>query len=250
MQPGKTVPVPAIGPEEILLRVEVCGICAGDLKATQPVARFWGGDGMPGYCEPPFIPGHEFVGVIAAKGERAAPEFSIGERVCVEQIVPCGACRYCRDGRYWLCAPHDVFGFKRSLNGGMAEYVRLPRNARLYKVPTSFTLEQAALIEPYACSLHAVRRAGIQVDDVVVLVRGHAGSSMVARLLQSPEIDRAGSFGKERLLPTRRFGADITTSPTGKTPYGACRRSRTAAAATCISRPPAILPPHRQLERS
>ena len=87
----ETVPVPAIGPEEILLRVEVCGICAGDLKATQPVARFWGGDGMPGYCEPPFIPGHEFVGVIAAKGERAAPEFSIGERVCVEQIVPCGA---------------------------------------------------------------------------------------------------------------------------------------------------------------
>ena len=127
----ETVPVPVIGPEEILLRVEVCGICAGDLKATQPVARFWGGDGMPGYCEPPFIPGHEFVGVIAAKGERAAPEFSIGERVCVEQIVPCGACRYCRDGRYWLCAPHDVFGFKRSLNGGMAEYVRLPRNARL-----------------------------------------------------------------------------------------------------------------------
>ena len=211
----ETVPVPAIGPEEILLRVEVCGICAGDLKATQPVARFWGGDGMPGYCEPPFIPGHEFVGVIAAKGERAAPEFSIGERVCVEQIVPCGACRYCRDGRYWLCAPHDVFGFKRSLNGGMAEYVRLPRNARLYKVPTSFTLEQAALIEPYACSLHAVRRAGIQVDDVVVLAgAGTLGLGMVGAIkLRNPRKLIVLDLSEERLRLARRFGADITIQP-------------------------------------
>ena len=207
--------MPAIGPEEILLRVEVCGICAGDLKATQPVARFWGGDGMPGYCEPPFIPEHEFVGVIAAKGERAAPEFSIGERVCVEQIVPCGACRYCRDGRYWLCAPHDVFGFKRSLNGGMAEYVRLPRNARLYKVPTSFTLEQAALIEPYACSLHAVRRAGIQVDDVVVLAgAGTLGLGMVGAIkLRNPRKLIALDLSEERLRLARRFGADITIQP-------------------------------------
>lgn len=211
----ETVPVPVIGPEEILLRVEVCGICAGDLKATQPVARFWGGDGMPGYCEPPFIPGHEFVGVIAAKGERAAPEFSIGERVCVEQIVPCGACRYCRDGRYWLCAPHDVFGFKRSLNGGMAEYVRLPRNARLYKVPTSFTLEQAALIEPYACSLHAVRRAGIQVDDVVVLAgAGTLGLGMVGAIkLRNPRKLIVLDLSEERLRLARRFGADITIQP-------------------------------------
>ena len=178
----ETVPVPAIGPDEILLRVEVCGICAGDLKATQPVARFWGGDGMPGYCEPPFIPGHEFVGVVAAKGERAAKEFAVGDRVCVEQIVPCGECRYCRDGRYWLCGPHDVFGFKQSLNGGMA---------------------------------HAVRRANIQVDDTVVLAgAGTLGLGMVGAIkLRNPRRLIVLDLSEERLRLARRFGADVTVRP-------------------------------------
>ena len=205
----ETIPVPSIGPDEILLRVEVCGICAGDLKATQPVARFWGGDGMPGYCEPPFIPGHEFVGVIAAMGERATTDFSVGDRICVEQVVPCGTCRYCRDGRYWLCAPHDVFGFKSHLNGGMAEYVCLPSNARLYRVPTSLTLEQAVLIEPYACSLHAVRRADIHVDDVVVLAgAGTLGLGMVGAIkLRNPRKLIVLDLSEERLRLAKRFGA-------------------------------------------
>ena len=125
--PGKyaleQVPVPEVGPEDILLKVEGCGICAGDVKASHPVARFWGGDGMPGFCEPPFIPGHEFIGTIAAMGGAVSDEFHIGDRVASEQIVPCGKCRYCREGKYWLCGPHNVYGFKSFLNGGMAEYL-------------------------------------------------------------------------------------------------------------------------------
>lgn len=119
--PGKYGPeeIPVPGKGDILVKVESCGICAGDVKASQPVARFWGSNGMPGYCEPPFVPGHEFVGEIVAVGP-GVEEYHIGDRVVSEQIVPCDKCRYCKAGKYWLCAPHNVYGFKYFLNGGMA----------------------------------------------------------------------------------------------------------------------------------
>ena len=65
----ETVPIPVPGAGELLVQVEACGICAGDVKATHKAARFWGGDGMPGFCKPPFIPGHEFIGHVVAVGE-------------------------------------------------------------------------------------------------------------------------------------------------------------------------------------
>ena len=104
------VPVPEVGDGDILVKVEGCGICAGDVKATHGTARFWGGDGMPAYCEPPFIPGHEFFGRVVEVG-KGVTEFREGDRIISEQIVPCGKCRYCREGKYWLCDPHNVYGF-------------------------------------------------------------------------------------------------------------------------------------------
>ncbi len=208
-------PTPEIGPEDILLRVEACGICAGDLKARQGAARFWGGDGMPGYCEPPFIPGHEFVGHIAAVGERRRDAWQVGERIVAEQILPCGHCRYCRQGQYWLCDPHDVYGFRSSLNGGMAEYVRLPANALLYRVPEEFTRAEAALIEPFACSLHAVRRSAAGVDDVVVLAgAGTLGLGMVSALRQrNPKQLIVLDLNEKRLERARACGANLTLNP-------------------------------------
>ena len=60
------VPVPRPGFGEMLVKVEACGICAGDIKAHDGISRFWGGDGMPPYAEPPFTPGHEFFGRLVA----------------------------------------------------------------------------------------------------------------------------------------------------------------------------------------
>ena len=117
----ETVPVPKLRYGEMLVRVEACGICAGDVKASHRSARFWGGDGMPGYCEPPFIPGHEFIGEVVAMADGVEGDFRVGDRVVSEQIVPCGQCRYCKAGKYWLCDPHDVYGFKNHLPGGMAD---------------------------------------------------------------------------------------------------------------------------------
>lgn len=207
------VPVPAEG--EILLKVEACGICAGDIKASHGTARFWGGDGMPGFCKPPFIPGHEFYGTVAAVGGQVSGGFQVGDRVITEQIVPCGECYYCKRGQYWLCDPHDVYGFKNYLNGGMAEYVVLPKNAINYRIPASLTMEQAVLIEPYACSLHGVRQGHIQPEDVVVLAgAGTLGLGMVNAMRQlGPKKIIVLDLIDRRLELAKAFGADVVLNP-------------------------------------
>ncbi len=209
------VDVPTIGANDLLVRVEACGICAGDVKATHPTARFWGGDGMPGYCEPPFIPGHEFIGSVVAKGENVSERFAPGARVVSEQIVPCGECRYCRRGQYWLCDPHNVYGFKGSLNGGMAEYVRLPEHSVNYLVPKELPMEKAVLIEPYACSLHGVQQAAAQVGDVIVLAgAGTLGLGMVSALKRrSPKALIVLDMLDHRLAKAKEFGADVVLNP-------------------------------------
>lgn len=208
------VPVPVPGYGEMLVQVEACGICAGDIKATHKAARFWGGDGMPGYCEPPFIPGHEFVGRIVGMGD-GVQGFALGDRVVSEQIVPCGQCRYCKEGRYWLCAPHNVYGFKKSLPGGMAQYALLPANSRNYIIPNDLPIRQAVLIEPYACSLRGVRQAFIDVEHTVVLAgAGALGLGMIGAIRQrNPRKLIVLDMNDMRLQLAAQFGADLTINP-------------------------------------
>ena len=161
-------PAPVCGPDDVIIKTEACGICAGDLKCEHKAAMFWGDDTQPSWVEPPFIPGHEFVGVVAEVGENVE-NISIGDRLTADQIVPCGKCRFCKEGKYWMCQPHEIFGFFSRLNGGMAEYVKLPKGSVIHKVPGTLPLEKAVLIEPYACSKHCVDRAQIESEDIVVL---------------------------------------------------------------------------------
>lgn len=207
------IPTPAEG--EILVKVEACGICAGDAKAYGGAKRFWGSEDIRGYIEPPCIPGHEFIGRIVEMGSNADSEFQVGDRVISEQIKPCGICRYCRTGRYWLCQPHDVYGFKSYLNGGMAEYMIFPKGSRNYKVPEDLPTEKAILIEPYACSKHCVDRAAIGNEDIVVLAGcGTLGLGMVsAAALRNPACLIAIDLMDERLEIAKAFGADMTINP-------------------------------------
>ena len=204
------VPIPQVGPGEILLKVEACGVCAGDIKCAAGEKRFWGGDGNPPYAEPPFIPGHEFIGHVAETGEGYTGQFKVGDRIAVEQIVPCGKCRYCREGRYWLCGPHDVFGYKHYLNGAFAEYCLLPKNAICYAVPDDMPIEKAALIEPYACVMHAVDRARITENDVVVISgAGTLGLSMITAARQrNPKVIISMDPVAERRELALKMGAD------------------------------------------
>jgi threonine dehydrogenase-like Zn-dependent dehydrogenase len=85
------VEVPAVGPGEVLVRVLGAGICAGDAKCFGGAALFWGDEHQGGYCQPPVIPGHEFVGRVVALGEGAAEKhgLALGDLAISEQIVPC-----------------------------------------------------------------------------------------------------------------------------------------------------------------
>jgi len=208
-------PVPECRANEILIKTEGCGICAGDLKCRHGAAMFWGDGIQPSWVEPPFIPGHEFLGSIVCIGANVNG-FRIGDRITVEQIAPCGECRFCKDGRYWMCQPHKIYGFFRDYCGGMAEYVRIPvKHSRIHQVPKEMPLKDALLIEPYGCSKHCVDRAQIGCEDTVVLSgAGTLGLGMITYAkLKNPKKLIVLDMVNERLQKALEFGADLAWNP-------------------------------------
>ncbi len=207
------VPTPLPKARELVIKVEGCGICAGDCKCKNGAQMFWGENP---WVKPPVVPGHEFYGRIAALGEGAEGKYRIGERVIAEQIVPCWECRYCKSGSYWMCETHNIYGFQKDVaEGGMAEYMRFSENAIVHKIPESLSHEDAVLIEPMACAIHTVARGDIQLDDVVVLAgAGPLGLCMVqvARLKTPKKLIVIDAID-ERLALAKEFGADVVINP-------------------------------------
>jgi len=211
------VPVPRIGPGEVLVRVLGAGICAGDAKCYAGAPLFWGDERRQGYCQPPVTPGHEFVGRVVALGEGAAEKYglSLGDLAISEQIVPCWECRFCRRGQYWMCQFTDVYGFRQRTFGAMAEYMRFPADALNYKVPDVLEPEQAVYIEPLACAIHAVERGEIEFGDTVVVAGcGSLGLGMVAAArLKNPGCLVAIDLLDFRLSVVKECGADVLLNP-------------------------------------
>jgi threonine dehydrogenase-like Zn-dependent dehydrogenase len=210
--------VPEPGPEEVVIRVHAVGICASDLKCYQGAEAFWGHDGSGGYCQPPVIAGHEFVGEVVALGPGAGTKYglALGDRAVSEQIVPTWTDRYAARGQYWLCSEHNVYGFRQKTFGAMAEYMRFPHGALNYKVPASIPSTHAAFIEPLACSIHAVQRGEIEFDHVVVIAgAGPLGLGMVAAArLKHPRLLIALDLNDHRLDVAKKCGADLVLNPT------------------------------------
>ena len=177
------IAIPKAGPGEALVKVEAVGICASDLKCYHGAAKFWGDASRPAWAETEVVPGHEFVGEIVELDDAAAKRWGVkkGDRVVAEQIVPCGECRYCLRGQYWMCAPHGMFGFKRATPGGMASHMVFPKEALVHKISKNVKPQHAAYAEPLSCALHAVERANIKFADVVVVAGcGPIGLGMIA----------------------------------------------------------------------
>jgi erythritol/L-threitol dehydrogenase len=214
----EAAPVPQPGPGELLVEVEACGICASDMKCFLGGELFWGKDGSGGYVEGPCIAGHEYAGRVIAMGDGAAERHGVqlGDRVVAEQIVPCGECRFCRNGQYWMCQVHNIFGFKQQYNGGMARYCRFPEKSLVHTVPDSLTAGEAAYIEPTACAWHAVDRGEIKPGDTVVICGvGNIGLCMlqIAKLSQPGQLI-ALDAKDYRLELARQFGADVVIDVT------------------------------------
>ena len=209
----ETARVPSPGPGEALIKVEAVGICASDLKCYHGATKFWGDDSRPAWAETEVIPGHEFAGTVVQLDSEAAKRWGIavGDRVVSEQIVPCWKCRYCLRGQYWMCLPHDIYGFKRRTPGAMGDYMIYSADALVHKVPRDLPPHHAAFAEPLACSLHAVERAGIAFDDTVVVAGcGPIGLGMVAGArAKTPAHVIALDMAPQKLELAKECGADI-----------------------------------------
>jgi L-iditol 2-dehydrogenase len=196
------VPVPAVGAEEVLVRVEACGICGSDVH---------GYDGSSGRRIPPIVMGHEAAGTIAAVGS-AVRGFKEGDRVTFDSTVYCGECQYCARGEINLCDNRQVIGvscgdYRR--HGAFAEYVAIPQRI-LYHLPDHFDFAEAAMLEAVSVALHGVRVSLASGGETALVI----GAGMIG-LLTLQAARAAGcarvfitDVDETRLNLARQVGAD------------------------------------------
>ncbi len=160
----EAVPVPKIGPGEILVRVHTCGICGTDLKKI-----------ATGSHSAPRIFGHETSGMVAAVGE-GVTQFRPGDRVVVFHHIPCGSCYYCKHKTFAQCATYKkvgcTAGFEPS-GGGFAEYVRVMDwivRAGTVRIPEDVSYEQACFLEPVNTCLKGIERLAVKAGDTVLVI--------------------------------------------------------------------------------
>ena len=214
------VPDPTPGPDQIVVKVDCCGICGTDIHI------------MDGEFPPtpyPITPGHEFAGTVAAVGVDVAIDLPVGARVAVDPSVYCGYCKRCRAGRGNLCENWAAIG--DTVDGAFAEYVAVPA-ANAYRLPDGFDGQVAAMMEPLACAVHGLRRLGPVFGDTVLLTGAgtmgllllqlltHAGAGAVTVVDRvSDRLEVASKLGAARVvsdigeLADERF--EITVDATG-----------------------------------
>ncbi len=157
------VPIPEIGQEEALIRVDACGFCGSDIGIVS---------GVHPRAKEPLTVGHEFCGKIAAI-KSAQQQFQAGDFVTFNPLISCGKCFVCRNGNPHVCRTLRLYGF--DADGGMAEYVKVPvRN--LVPLPQDMPHYLGALIEPLAVAVHGVSRAPLhEVQTALVIGAGPIG---------------------------------------------------------------------------
>jgi (R,R)-butanediol dehydrogenase/meso-butanediol dehydrogenase/diacetyl reductase len=143
---------------ELVMKVSYCGVCGTDLHATR--------EGLTTACCGQVL-GHEYVGEIAEVGKEADGNWQVGDRVCALPFIACGKCAACATGRFFECLNKKVSGVDAP--GGFAEYVTTGSRETLL-LPDDLSMQHAALIEPMAVGLHAVRVADLQAGDRVLII--------------------------------------------------------------------------------
>ena len=195
----ESVPVPAIGPGELLVRVRTALTCGTDVKVFQR-----------GYhakmIQPPALFGHEMAGDIVAIGP-GIETFRVGQRVVAANSAPCDKCFYCRRGQQNLC--EDLL-FN---NGAYAEFIRLPERIvrkNTYVIPDGLDYKDAALAEPLSCAIRGLDESGVRAGDTVAvlglgpiglmfvrLARFGYGARVIALARRVEQVDRAILFGAD-----------------------------------------------------
>jgi L-iditol 2-dehydrogenase len=206
----ETVPVPEIGPGEILVEVHTCGICGTDLKKI-----------ATGSHSAPRIFGHETSGVVAAVGAKVN-QYAPGDRVMVFHHIPCGRCYYCLHKTFAQCETYKkvgcTAGFEPS-GGGFAEYVRVMDwivEKGTVRIPDGVSFAQACFVEPVNTCLKGIERMALAPGDTVLVIgqgpigiilsvlAKRAGARVITSDLYSQRLTISKDFGLENSIDASR----------------------------------------------
>lgn len=206
-EPGKVeicdLPEPKVGPEEVLVKVKILGLCGSDL------ATYRGINPLVSY---PRIPGHEIAGEIIEAGNDVPKNFNAGLKVTVSPYTACGNCSACRAGRVNCCKNNQTMGVQRE--GAATELIVVPyRN--IFKA-NGLSDEQIACVEPLSIGWHAVNRARVGPNDTVLVfgcgvvglgaiaASAYKGAEVIAVDIERMKLDRAGVMGAEHRVNSKK----------------------------------------------
>ncbi len=158
----KDVPIPKCEEDGVLVKVEACGICGGDIRNFYQGLRADVGSQ---------IMGHEIAGVVTEVGEKVK-RFKVGDRVAMAPDVSCGECYYCKRGLVNLCVDHKMLG--THFPGGFAQYISVPgfviQRGFIEKIPDTLGFDEAALAEPASSVIACQELNGVSAGDCVVII--------------------------------------------------------------------------------
>jgi len=215
----ETVPVPQIGPGEILIQVHTCGICGTDLKKI-----------ATGSHSAPRIFGHETSGTVAAVGENVT-KFAPGDRVMVFHHIPCGQCFYCKARTFAQCETYKkvgcTAGFEPS-GGGFAEYVRVMDwivERGTVRIPDETSFEQASFVEPINTCIKGIERMAIQPGETVLTIgQGPIGIMLSVLAKRAGARVITSDLYRERLTIGEVFGLDNSIDASQADPVQEARK--------------------------
>ncbi|MDQ6700962.1 MAG: alcohol dehydrogenase catalytic domain-containing protein [Acidobacteriota bacterium] len=202
------VPTPEIGPGELLIRVEACGVCHTDLKKVEH-----------NLLAPPRIYGHETAGVVVGTGA-AVRRYSPGDRVVVFHHIPCGDCFYCHHKLYAQCSTYKKVGVTAGFEpagGGFSQYVRVMDwivERGVEKIPDGVSFEEASFVEPVNTCVKAIAQCSPDPSDVV-LVMGQGPIGLIFTMLaarRSATVVATDAI-QTRLELSRKCGARYAWDP-------------------------------------
>ncbi|MBI3329188.1 MAG: alcohol dehydrogenase catalytic domain-containing protein [Nitrospinae bacterium] len=192
---------PLVGPDDLVIRVKVCGICGTDLHGYR--------EGL--FVTPGQIMGHEFSGQVAEVGAQVSG-FNVGDRVAAIPLVPCYRCERCEQGNYHLCVDSLRTNLAYGQPGAFAEYVKIPKPGKLptiFPLPNEVSDEEGALVEPLSVALRCLARAQpAPGDTVLVLGAGILGqlTAQVFRVMGGSKVVVA-DVSERRLTAAQELGA-------------------------------------------
>jgi threonine dehydrogenase-like Zn-dependent dehydrogenase len=192
----KSVPVPVIGDDEVLIRVKYTGICGTDWSIYT---------GKYSSDKLPLIAGHEFSGIIEAVGANAVG-LAAGDRVTADINMSCGHCFFCKRGQKLLCSEFDQLGIH--VNGSYAEYVKAPWS-QVHKLPDRLDFLQGAFVEPVSCVIHNSKAMNPELGSSMAIIGAGLGilHASLAKTNGSAPVMVLGHH-KKRLDVAARMGAD------------------------------------------